>query len=273
MRTHLHTAILTIVLCSAQVREDEDTRPISPAEAMTMDTLTTTDINSSYVKHTTEHEAAVVTSVGDDVVTTTQTTKTTTSRPRRKLWVTYTTPNSDAGYVTTPFYGESAPYLNHINDSFILDLPPNHVVMISFSDFDIADHNNCRNDSVTLYEIVQRNTSQVWKKCGPYTLGLPAQVFRNSLRLDVQSNLTRFNAGFKMLFTVLPESQEPESLGNGTYNCSVPHFERFRPHFNCNLVKECQDMEDERDCSYTSDECGVGFVDLGDKCFTFPRKL
>nr|KAG5690146.1 hypothetical protein BaRGS_013603 [Batillaria attramentaria] len=44
--------------------------------------------------------------------------------------------------------------------------------------------------------------------------------FRLHLEYE-KSNLTRFNAGFKMLFTVLPESQEPESLGNDASNSAM----------------------------------------------------
>ncbi|XP_070205907.1 G-protein coupled receptor GRL101-like [Littorina saxatilis] len=52
---------------------------------------------------------------------------------------------------------------------------------------------------------------------------------------------------------------EPKPLPGNVFNCSVPHFHRFEPLLNCNMLKECEGGEDERNCTYHSNECGKGF--------------
>ena len=58
----------------------------------------------------------------------------------------------------------------------------------------------------------------------------------------------------------------PVRLSNGKWNCSVPHWEEYRTHFDCNLLTECTDEEDERSCPY-SGRCGVGYITTKRSCF------
>jgi len=58
----------------------------------------------------------------------------------------------------------------------------------------------------------------------------------------------------------------PEKLASGKWNCSVPHWPDFRQHFPCNAYPDCSLAEDEVDCPYTTEKCGLGFITAGDSC-------
>ena len=74
------------------------------------------------------------------------------------------------------------------------------------------------------------------------------------------------NTGFKILFSFHNYSALPEKLPSGKWNCSVPHWSDFRQHFPCNAYPDCSLAEDEVDCPYTTDKCGLGFITAGDTC-------
>jgi hypothetical protein len=79
--------------------------------------------------------------------------------------------------------------------------------------------------------------------------------------------------GFKMMFVVLPESQEPQLVSEWNYNCSVPHYKAFKPLLACNFISECVGGEDEQQCSHESPECGPGLLKSGEKCLRFLPNL
>ena len=67
---------------------------------------------------------------------------------------------------------------------------------------------------------------------------------------------------------VLQASQIPERLQDTTtWNCSVPHWPRFRRHFRCNLRQDCASGEDEVQCPYSP--CEHGGVSFQDQCYFF----
>ncbi|PVD27184.1 hypothetical protein C0Q70_12338 [Pomacea canaliculata] len=54
---------------------------------------------------------------------------------------------------------------------------------------------------------------------------------------------------------------------SGLWNCSVPHYNTFKQHLECNLEPECHGGEDEGPhCPYSSPVCN-GSVAIGNKCF------
>ena len=71
------------------------------------------------------------------------------------------------------------------------------------------------------------------------------------------------------MYAILPR---PQQLSDNLYNCSVPHFHSFKPLLSCNMVRECQGNEDEKDCGYHSNDCGDGATDAGTKCYRFVRR-
>ena len=73
-------------------------------------------------------------------------------------------------------------------------------------------------------------------------------------------------ARFRLYFSFHENSQIPEQLPDGTWNCSVPHWPDFQLHFPCNMLWDCAAGEDERECPYTSHKCGSQ-VAAGSSCF------
>ncbi|KAK7475552.1 hypothetical protein BaRGS_00033185 [Batillaria attramentaria] len=77
-------------------------------------------------------------------------------------------------------------------------------------------------------------------------------------------------ASFKLLFSFHELSTiAPLPLPGRRWNCSVPRWPEFKPHFfPCNLENDCLNKEDEAECSYTG-HCGVGKISIADRCYAF----
>ena len=172
-------------------------------------------------------------------------------------------------YVTSPgFNGLAHFYPSDYEGEFHLHLSDGQSVFISFTHFDLQeDEFACPYDYLD-FRVTALN--QTWRKCGQQ--GIPSRVYRSSISLFFHSNEERQLTGFKMMYAILPRSQEPQQLSDNLYNCSVPHFHSFKPLLSCNMVTECQGNEDEEDCDHHSSECGDGAVDAGTKCYRFVRR-
>ena len=81
----------------------------------------------------------------------------------------------------------------------------------------------------------------------------------------------RRGTGFRLVYSFHPEGQTPERLANGLWNCSVPFWDSIKIHFQCNLAKECEEGEDERDCPYSNPLCAHGDFFLGHSCYTYEK--
>ena len=103
-------------------------------------------------------------------------------------------------------------------------------------------------------------------------MDIPSRVYRSSVSLFFHSDEEEQFIGFKMMYAILPRSQEPQQLSDNLYNCSVPHFHSFRSLLSCNMERECQGNEDEDRCGYHSNECGDGAVAAGTKSYRIVRR-
>ena len=172
------------------------------------------------------------------------------------------------GYVTSPRYSDLDPwYLSSYDGEFHLEISDKQSVMISFVEFDLEEWWKRCNDYLD-FNVTASNDS--WRKCGTQTM--PTRVYRSSIHLFFHTNYMRSRRGFKMMYAIFPRSQEPQQLSDNLFNCSVPHFHSFKPLVSCNMARECQEDEDEKDCGYYSDECGAGALDTGTKCYKFLRR-
>ena len=172
------------------------------------------------------------------------------------------------GYVTSPWFnGMDSVYPNDYEGVFHLHLSDDESVFITFPHFALESQAICRFDYLQ-FSVTALN--QTWSKCGIQEI--PAQVYRSSIDLFFRTDMATVRTGFKMMYAILPRSQEPQQLSDSLYNCSVPHFHSFKPLLSCNLVRECQGNEDEKDCSYHSNDCGDGALDAGTKCYRFVRR-
>ena len=171
-------------------------------------------------------------------------------------------------YVTSPrFNGLDRFYPSLYRGVFHVGISEDECVFISFTHFLLEGTKECIFDYV---EFTATAPSQTWRKCGQQDI--PSQVYRSSITLFFYTDMNIQFTGFKMMYAILPRSQEPQQLSENLYNCSVPHFHSFKPLLSCNMVTECQGNEDEEDCSYHSDECGDGAVDAGTKCYRFAQR-
>ena len=172
------------------------------------------------------------------------------------------------GYVTSPrFNGLDNLYFTSYDGDFHLQVSDNESVLISFVHFAFKKKTEQCFDYLD-FNVTASNLS--WRKCG--TQNIPSGVYRSSVRLFFHSSSWGKGTGFRMMYAILPRSQEPQQLSDNLYNCSVPHFHSFKPLLSCNLVRECQGNEDEEDCGYHSNDCGDGAVDAGTKCYRFVRR-
>ena len=163
------------------------------------------------------------------------------------------------GYVTSPGFNKSdGLYPNGYVGLFHLHLSDDQSVFTSFTHFVLETGDECRYDYLDLRLTA---LSQTWRKCGDQDI--PPRVYRSSIHLFFHSDNSNQFTGFKMMYAILPRSQEPQQLSDSLYNCSVPHFHSFKPLLSCNMVTECQGNEDEEDCDHHSNECGDGAVDAG----------
>ena len=172
------------------------------------------------------------------------------------------------GYVTSPWFnGLDCFYPNNYQGKFQLHLSDDQSVFISFLHFLVEISEDCEYDYV---DFTVTAVNQTWRKCGHQDI--PSRVYRSSVTLFFHADFWGRLTGFKMMYAVLPRSQEPQQLSDNLFNCSVPHFHSFKPLLSCNMVRECQGNEDEKDCGYHSNDCGDGAIDAGTKCYRFVRR-
>ncbi|PVD27155.1 hypothetical protein C0Q70_12309 [Pomacea canaliculata] len=184
---------------------------------------------------------------------------------RMMLPLVSTSPTS--GYVTTWGFDENRRHPCFMNASRTVHVPPNHVVMVSFY-IDIHSYermNLCSMISIQLYEINHGNLSLKMEIC--YNSVVPTLVLIHSIQVRFYAHIC-FGRGFKMSFSFHTVNESPVKLDSGLWDCSVPHYSKFKQHLECNLEPECHGGEDEGPrCFFSSFACN-GSVAVGNKCFS-----
>ena len=164
--------------------------------------------------------------------------------------------------VTMPWFYRSNS--NSYNAHFQLKVSENESVLISFVHFAL------RSKTGWCVDYVEFNVpafTHMWRKCGRQNI--PSRVYHSSLRLFLHAENRDPMTGFKMMYAIFPRSQEPQQLSDSLFDCSVPHFNSFKPLLSCNMIRECRGNEDEKDCGNYSNGCGDGALDAGTKCYRF----
>lgn len=97
-------------------------------------------------------------------------------------------------------------------------------------------------------------------------------VLRTSVvSLSVYSEaLGNYNHTF--LFSFHAQSAVPQLLHDDTWNCSVTYYDDFADHLACDLFRDCQGGEDEKDCPYISSACGGRQFEAGGSCFGISQR-
>lgn len=82
----------------------------------------------------------------------------------------------------------------------------------------------------------------------------------------MQPSKNHFKKTKQNLIFVHKRNATPQKVPGGAHwNCSVPHWPDFRPHFLCNRKSECAGGEDERECPYTL--CQNDGVVVAGRCY------
>ena len=151
-----------------------------------------------------------------------------------------------------------------------VSIPQSHVMMLSVLHIDISrEFHSCNKSYVATYTDPSFSQPQTMY-CGK-TLPGPTLFDPHSRAVFVRfySNAQRAQRGFKLQFSFHPESARPQQLPNGRWNCSLPHWPHIQQHFPCNLQADCEEMEDEEACPYTTADCGRGKVSVGHSCYIY----
>ena len=183
-----------------------------------------------------------------------------------------------SGYVTSPYFdGFSGTYPGRCDHKFHIVVPKDHCVLVKFTHFQLAPDNDCLyfdmnyelfcRDYVSIMAVKSYNTSGLlsWKDCGFRNPFL--QVYFQSIIIHFSSTTHDQFKGFRLVYTIVSVSQQPVLVDNDVYNCSVPHFHKYKEIFGCNFIRECKGNEDEQNCSFHDTACGVGAVASGEKCY------
>ncbi|KAK7453167.1 hypothetical protein BaRGS_00039650 [Batillaria attramentaria] len=183
--------------------------------------------------------------------------------------------SATSGFIQTPkthlgFYPKNM-------DSWLrLEVPADHVVMLSVNEMDIdmthKHSNDCKGDIFKLYLERNRSKTLLWELCHrelPAPIVLEAEFLHAHFISDSLEN-RETEKGARLTFTFHNVTARPSRVEpSGKWNCSVPFWADFRQHLPCNLVPDCVHSEDEMACPYTTDECGPGFIMAGGSCFIF----
>nr|KAG5691414.1 hypothetical protein BaRGS_016330 [Batillaria attramentaria] len=158
-----------------------------------------------------------------------------------------------------------------------VDVPPDHEIMLSYPHLNLtgdADRCDLKQVSLLLYRLVN-STGRRERIFECKTSRRPGSRLYNdtsALLVHFTSKASDLRTGFRLYFTFHNQSAVPTLLENGLWNCSVPYWPDFRRHEPCDLSIDCDQGQDEVDCPYTSNVCGVGFIDAGGSCFQYRKE-
>ncbi|KAL8598228.1 hypothetical protein ACOMHN_035178 [Nucella lapillus] len=141
---------------------------------------------------------------------------------------------SNLGFIQSPGYNPESGmiYPENILSNLTLIPPEDHDIMVSFVHMDLT----CKED------LEDMNPTNV------------LLVDRSQKNQNVFANLS-----------LVTSSSRPQKAAGGLWNCSVPHWSQFQPHFACNLKQECSSGQDEDPCVHQP--CGQGGFLVEGRCY------
>ncbi|PVD18782.1 hypothetical protein C0Q70_21334 [Pomacea canaliculata] len=196
-----------------------------------------------------------------------------TAIPKPQLELIYS--SDHGGYIQTQD-GTGKPSTHLSMDSWVqVKVPDDHYLLLSVLQLKTENYlETCapERDVAEIYLGGNTSTHLALKLC--LTVRLPPTVYQTTeMFVHFRSNSEEEKTGFRIIFSFHRNSSSPPKLPDGRLNCSVPEWPDFQQHYSCNFVSECVDHEDERNCPYTSPECGPGFVSTGEGCFVIVGHL
>ena len=104
------------------------------------------------------------------------------------------------GVITSPNYPNM--YDSHDDCGWLIEVDPNHVVLLQYEDFDVEPHSNCSYDYVALYDGANASAPLISLDCGA---GVPQpNMFRstgNAMFVRMKADGSVPAKGFKANFT------------------------------------------------------------------------
>ncbi|KAK7485697.1 hypothetical protein BaRGS_00022998, partial [Batillaria attramentaria] len=176
-----------------------------------------------------------------------------------------------AGYISNFMFDGTTFYYPHADVRFAFPVSSG-ILVISFLHLDI----DCIQGYLAVYvptpwilnAAIWGPQGLEWKRCGAQHV--PAKAYNVSIAMKFYSGKELVsNTGFKLRYSVHNFTGGALQLASGLFNCSVLQDASYLQHFRCNLEVECLEAEDEVDCPYSSDACGSGQIEAGDKCYTY----
>ena len=181
------------------------------------------------------------------------------------------------GEIRSPGWDGKTLYPPGVNAVFHLPVPSQHVTMLSFLALDIY---NTMTSKWSCYEnmdhvlIETRGSAYDSMNLTICRTESPeGKVYRADLifvRFIADWDKLR-GTGFRLLYSFHSQGQTPDQLASGTWNCSVAFWASVQDHFPCNLISECVEGEDEKDCPYSSPVCESGEFFLGHSCYKYVK--
>ncbi|KAL8582326.1 hypothetical protein ACOMHN_037083 [Nucella lapillus] len=158
-----------------------------------------------------------------------------------------------------------------------LHVPENHVAMISLVSIDLDLQRN-QMDCADYFFIDNSG------KCSAHDDNINAICQMQDLRPTVINGHMilsfRFKSdrgsfwlkpGFRLLYSFHKNSEEPEQLPDGQWNCSVPYYASFQMHFVCMFESFCSDRSIEVKCPQHEGMCGFKSFPFGGSCYRFMK--
>lgn len=172
------------------------------------------------------------------------------------------------GYIQSPGFDNPQRISSYSSDTWRINIPHNNKIMITFLQFSFYwPHGKV----VLFQDFVDMEKTLYSDSCGYIGSGDWPRFFviKTLILLSVS-----FGPCFRMYFSFhnqsrLPQFEKIESVL--IWNCSVPYWNDFRHHLECNWKEECENLEDETDCPYSEGICPPAQIAASGTCFKFQK--
>ena len=155
-----------------------------------------------------------------------------------------------------------------LDDCLEVIAPPDYVIMVTYL---VAMAASGAVVCVEGYALCPQNNNTYAGDIDCAAVPLHSVLRTSVVSLYVYSEaLGNYNHTF--LFSFHAQSAVPQLLHDDTWNCSVTYYDEFADHLACDLFRDCQGGEDERDCPYVSSACGGRQFEAGGSCFGISQR-
>ncbi|XP_076818167.1 uncharacterized protein LOC143463537 [Clavelina lepadiformis] len=182
-----------------------------------------------------------------------------------------------SGVLASPNYPDHYP--NSVLCSTTILAPADHVIAISFLDFQLESHSSCSYDYLDITDGSDGEVEPLGPKCGNELRGFNLSV-TNSLTIKFKTDSSRTFEGFRLQWTIVGIGCASDPCGvnatctstNGSYSCQCPEGFTGDAYNSCQVADGCaSDPCDEKATCTSTDgsfvcECLDGYTGNGLEC-------